>query len=818
MAFSPRTNSLQQGPGGGGTPEDLFRQGFSDLAMQQVHLKLPDLAQRMVSFAIIDSDPSTDSAVGTSIIDINGLEVHIPIVMAENDMFPLDMMYVQPMDTFLPLTSDWLRFLAAKQSAYMGQAQETPDTLSSDKDIRNLVIPPSTGRYAYAAAGGKQLLPAYLSEASNAVKTAFVKTLKKHEKIAAWIFNHYDVDELRDAIKLRHAAEKRANSTMLNPAFVTLETPVREIKSLFAEDTPRVMTQIAEKGYAARDMRPRESLTSALLIDSEVTLEDPHMTGFYRVFLKNNETRNALVFPKLLEPGGPFASRHYFGLRDDHVGARHDTPKLAIFEDGTVVVTNKPLLTEVLQASEVPESLKKYIDLPRARSPRNNQRGMFVAFEGHRGEASLPFKINSVVRDGDTLRMDVEDYNYNRYLIIQQPNAAIRRAIYYSNDEGFLSRSNRPVPRHMCSDSGERPGVTRGTLYIPDHYRFVPCADFEEPGILATTARDVLDRYLRSLVERGGRVVKVACDGLSYYVDGKDLGSRRDAVEKLAVHHSLAVEAVETLLDRVSGGTTWTTKTAEVLLLDAPTRTKIAQGPPPAPPMDPNAPPMDPNAPPMDPNAPPPPAPMPSPVEIAAQQIAQELMAQQGQLEQQIMTQQQALQNQIMTLQEVMTRAQQIAYEMGMGPPPPEPPQGAPGPGAAPGPQGGPMPPQGGPMPPQGGPMPPQGGAPVEQPQAMEQAMMLEDPELFDTAAIASIASNNDFDRTVVGFLPELQSTLDTLGRLLLDLRAKKSSHIAELGDKLYEENHTRTAELFAQLGQLIVRLQNASSLVEMPS
>mgnify|MGYP001546152422 FL=1 len=128
------------------------------------------------------------------------------------------------------------------------------------------------------------------------------------------------------------------------------------------------------------------------------------------------------------------------------------------------------------------------------------------------------------------------------------------------------------------------------------------------------------------------------------------------------------------------------------------------------------------------------------------------------------------------------------------------------------------MPPQGGPMPPQGGPMPPQGGAPVEQPQAMEQAMMLEDPELFDTAAIASIASNNDFDRTVVGFLPELQSTLDTLGRLLLDLRAKKSSHIAELGDKLYEENHTRTAELFAQLGQLIVRLQNASSLVEMPS
>lgn len=808
--FSPRTQALAQG-GPGGTPDEMFRNGFGNLALQRLEMQFPDLAQSMVTFEILGAEPSTDSAVGVAILDLNGSSVHLPIILAQNDLQPMDMLYLEEAERFIPLQPEWIQAIRAISASEMGQSKEAPETLPTDKDIRSLVIPPSTGRYAYAAAGQGKKLPAFLREASNRIKEAFTKLLKDNTKIASWIIDHYDLGEIKEAVRF-HPEKLEKQATVKNPVFVSIETPSQEVRSIFGDDSPEVMRNMASgRGYAAKEMRPFDSLNAAVEVDRELKLMYPEMIGVYEIITQNNQRRKALVFPKVHTIDNPSFSIHEKALLPDNDGL-NDTPKVLLFENGDVVVTNKPFVGELIQVDELSGPLKEYLHAPRARSPRNNQRGMFLCTHGHRGDVTYPFKINRVTRDRATgsLTMEVEDYSYNTFKIIQKKGAALSTPRFYSDSEGPGHVRDVSVPWHMRTERERKQRGDRlcfnskGTLYLPDSYVFVPCETFLEPSVLANSVTEILDNYQRSLLEKGASQVKIATDGVCFYVDGKDMGSMRKAHEKIASDLNLHVDDVETILLAVQE------KTAQdYILLSPEVREKIAQPVPPGAAAPQGPPPQGPGGPPQGPGGPP----MPNPLQIAAQEIMQQVAMEQQSIQSQLMTQQQAAQEKMMLLQQLAYRSQEIAAQMGMGPPPQGPPPGAAPQGPPPqGPPPGPPPgaaPQG---PPPQGPPPGAGGIPTEGVSAMEQSMVAQDPEVFDTAAIASLAKADNFDSTVMDFLPEFHNTLDSIGRLLLDMRIKRADYLEDLGDRIYNKKIELLEDLFQKLGLLVIGLEQITS------
>ncbi|HET6496454.1 MAG TPA: hypothetical protein VFH61_13940, partial [Thermoleophilia bacterium] len=150
MPVSPRTQMMME-ESGNSDPQELFEQSFQELAFNQLVTKAPDIVESVVSFKVLEADPKTNHAIGTFVLDQGGEEIHVPAIYADNEVMPFDTMYVKSLDQMLPLKPEWLAEVGNIGEASMGESMKAPDSLASDVDIRNIVVPPTTGRYSYAS-------------------------------------------------------------------------------------------------------------------------------------------------------------------------------------------------------------------------------------------------------------------------------------------------------------------------------------------------------------------------------------------------------------------------------------------------------------------------------------------------------------------------------------------------------------------------------------------------------------------------------------------------------------------------------------------
>jgi hypothetical protein len=92
------------------------------------------------------------TGVGAFILEQEGDYIYVPCVLSENELKPFDLMYVKSKDIFLPLNNDWIEEVNKSTISSLGDGAKLPDTVATDVDIRNIVVPPTTGRYSYASA------------------------------------------------------------------------------------------------------------------------------------------------------------------------------------------------------------------------------------------------------------------------------------------------------------------------------------------------------------------------------------------------------------------------------------------------------------------------------------------------------------------------------------------------------------------------------------------------------------------------------------------------------------------------------------------
>ncbi len=161
--LSPAVNAQQQMPSST-DEQQLFEDKFSQMAYQAFSGKFPDLVAEIVTFKILDSDLETGTAIGAFILEQEGDYVYIPCIISENELKPFDMMYIKSKDIFLPLNTQWLEEVKKGTISSLGEGSKLPETVPTDVDIRNIVVPPTTGRYSYASVSPRNRMYAEASE------------------------------------------------------------------------------------------------------------------------------------------------------------------------------------------------------------------------------------------------------------------------------------------------------------------------------------------------------------------------------------------------------------------------------------------------------------------------------------------------------------------------------------------------------------------------------------------------------------------------------------------------------------------------------
>jgi hypothetical protein len=870
--LSPRTQAFQSSMPSGDEEQRLFEEGLSQMAYNILVSKFPDLIQDVVTFRILDTNVEDGAGIGTFVVQRGGEAIYIPVVMADNQIKPLDLFYHKGLNVFLPLTSDWLDEVDKLTVDEMGQAVKQPQSLRRDVDTRNILIPPTTGRYAYAAARGPltdadvvgdlrlmllKLQPReleksaeerpaallqFLGRAPTVCKVAFVNILTARPQLAATVTQLYGLEPLCAALEKYAATE--ADHTVSEEGELNVAdraTTSSKFKQIFGDRAPEAFQGMLTKGYAASDTR--RGLSHAVQIQEPKDLIVPDKTGFYRVFANDGRALPAFVVanprgilnattehsdtpegPKGVRPAGrPPRGKHAPGctcpLHDEY---------LVVLKDGRWLRTKKLIAEPAWGYAHYDpgeDDAKRFAQLLGQggdAQPKAGDWGLFVKRTGQTFVATEPFKVRRVATDADGIRRVTCD-DYDQTVLITDPKAAKaglhqpkgQPLVYIPTDARYLRLKSEDEDRRGpfqlgSSDQGDKEKKT----------------DDEAYGVrLLSNPKDVLQWFTTQVEATGAAKASVKNAGAGQFsVDGAPALPKIAAMEHLARKHRIAFDAAENLVKQAAArphgqAVAWIVAPAAL--------TKLAQ----LPMLDPSSSgPQQPGAAPpgVDPSqqGATPPSP-PSPLDIAMGEAQSQLQQQQAGLQQA----QQQVQDTAAVLQQVQQRAQEIAsggaQAVQQGAPPIMPSAAgasaasptAP-PVAAPAPTGG-MP-QPAPQLPAGGMgavMQTESPSAMEiqqqvNPQFLEQAGQLNDRGVFDAAAIASIGQSPSFRDTVVDYVPTLERALDNLGRVMLTLWLQEGELKQQFGEEEFSKLEDNLRAVHEGLGELVLQMNRNATVM----
>lgn len=840
-SVSPRTQMMGAVPSGD-DENKMFEDGFSQMAYSVLVAKFPDLMPQVITFKVLDTDVNTGAGVGAFVLQHSNDVVYVPVVMADNQLKPLDMFYHKNLNVFLPLSNDWLDEVAQLTLDEMGEAVAVPKTLRRDVDIRNMVIPPTTGRYAYAAAkedfnldrdllqmvqhsqekvaAAQPLLPKFLSQAPDTVKVAFNRILRRNKKLAAKVTQLYGLDTIADALKVSSATTHKGGALYV----ATKDTPENEFTDIFGDRAAEAFQGVVLKGYTAKD--DRAGLKKAVQVQKRLTLQTPVASGFYNVYTREGEVKPAFVLhnPRGLSGFDTEEGRH--GVRHDGLRFGQHNKRMIVIMNGGQWASTQKLVGHLLDdlgngKDKKPDMFNKLMMGVRGDTPTAGSRGLFIQKKGNTFIGTEPFRIDTVSTDRAGVRR-IKTSDYPHSVLVTDKKAA-------------KAGMHQPKGAHM--------------MYIPQDARFIKLNDemTSDTEFLRTAAE--VERWFYGKFDAMGAnsfTVKNAGAGLTsingeYGIDPVD--AMKEAALRFNVHFSAAENLVKQAMAAEGYGVRAYVLTDEM-------NEKIAQTPM----MDPSsqmmgAPPMDPSMAGGDPSmmggAPAAPPSPPSPLDIAMGEAQTQIQQQMADLEQQAM----ALQGQVQTLQLVGQRAQEIAGGGGAAVSAGAPPM--PGPGMDAASQGG-MPP--GAMPPGGAPqadpmaggmggapapgamggmtgqepMQPMGGATMAtetpsateiqnqvNPQFLEQAGQLDDTGTFDAAAIGSMAQSPSFRDMVTDYVPTLERSLDNMARILLSMWMQESELKEQIGEEQYVNLEDNIRAVFDGLGKLVLDMNRNAIVIQ---
>jgi len=868
------TTMYPQATAGADQESNLFKQKFSETAYAALSAKMPELMQSVVSFKIIDANTTTGRGIGVFVIAHDGKSLYIPIILMKASLKPIEIMYYKDLNTFLPLDLTWLNEISKSSVNDMGQSAPLPNGTAPGVNLRDLTIPPSAsgGRFGYASARPEKehiyAITAMFKQAEqedlaltkpnlflhilanaprvalDGIKLAFQNNPTYIQKLAA----NYGIKSLVTAMNLGYkksiqfsktAAARQPDSGLLS--VLTKDASVDSIRQVFGDNTKSAYATILKQGYAVKDTRTNIEKI-AMRIETPTFLTAPGPTpGWFRLYFLDGPPEVYYVTPNIVgkrsDRDGYYEDSHSSTNKSDYMVISPEGDKVFTIADviGEQIVELTPAITKS-KIYKIMTGKTKTAD-----AVRNGSYGFFVCLNASQVPSVTPLcDLTKVVEDGGIKRISTNNLDiiigadptrmtptvikpsaFDRTLLL--PTKAVYVEVMYSKDPENVWKNKRAYdesvrknsiikdPRlltqwlgSMLSQSGAKQpeikyaGASQWTV-----------GKSAQTLSLAPALHKIATTYSISVADAHSLLKEAQLDGRasSFLLPSIAVGAIKGALDKFAA----APEERPTQYESTPGQTQGLPAPGYAPD-NQPAGQEYAGG------VDQNGQSIDPMGMPMQPQAP-----QIAPTDLAIAEMVQGLQQQQQmqqqqseaqmlQLQQQLAMQQQSNEMLVSVLTNIQTRAQQIAQATnGMVPPEAMQSPIAAGQMLAPTPVEEPPPP----------PTPYMEGDNISSeqvaqninPEMIDQAATFNDQGMFDTSAVASLASAPILQEIVATYIPNLEKAVDNLGRVLLTLWMKEEETVAAVGDAQYLSLEDKLRQAFKNMGAIVLSLnQNAVS------
>jgi hypothetical protein len=576
MPLSPRTQQMQAGLDAGPEQEThLFEQGFSDQAYALLSSRMPDVLGDVVTFKVLKTDIDKGSGLGAFIVMRGPQPLYIPVILADNALKPIDIIYSKAQNIFLPLTKGWLDEIDKATVSSLGEGVKTPETLYTDVDIRNVVVPPWTGRFSYAsayldieqvlgkenlekvAASAEFALPALLSKAPNNVKRAFQAFLQKNPATLKQAAAVYGVSVLQKA--LEPGLEKFAAKQNWGGGLWIADkdnTPT-DFKRIFGDQAAEAYAGVKRKGFAAKDTRFNHN--SAMLEQPLEQWTEPTQPGVYRLYSSDGKEDVALVLynpTDVFSDGTRYSRRPVVRGHDPLVDnsyydpTPHGTqnrvypmgrpneseyvtqrawdakPFLAVFGDGNYLQCDK-LVGRPSYGDDLVGEVYKKLFKDVAGEPKAGK-GFFVRYTRNTYQATVPMEIKSVSTGSDGVRR-----------------------IKATKPMGFGERTLVTDATNPYSAIWMPKGAD--VVYMPPDFVWVPLKERLNENSWFKSALDLQNCVTANLLSTGAKKVSIKDAGANQFsVDRSPPMSKVAALRKVATDYVLKVDDAWALLEKAA--------------------------------------------------------------------------------------------------------------------------------------------------------------------------------------------------------------------------------------------------------------------------
>lgn len=128
---------------------------FSQMALEKLNAASPGLSKYVIAFKDMSSElqDSDGVEVGVFIMRNGGSLFYVPVISRGGVTFPIDSIYLADRKAFFPLTKKTMEQIQTSQNANVGQAARIPQGAIKNPDMKDLVVPPRTGKFMYASDG-----------------------------------------------------------------------------------------------------------------------------------------------------------------------------------------------------------------------------------------------------------------------------------------------------------------------------------------------------------------------------------------------------------------------------------------------------------------------------------------------------------------------------------------------------------------------------------------------------------------------------------------------------------------------------------------
>jgi hypothetical protein len=629
-----------------------------------------------------------------------------------------------------------------------------------------------------------------------------------------------------------------------------------ELKQAFGAKSSEAFTTILKQGYAVKDTRQGINKV-AVKIETRAILDEPGaQPGWFKLYFLDGPAENYFVIPFPVDAQSMQARPVCVNMEGEY-NREHKVPTEYLLISGDLKRAWKDtniIGSRVLDLNDVKNTAAyKKLNKDSGDTPKVGSWGFFLNV-GNRGvDATTPFCIHQVITDGGVTKIHADSGGYGTCYLIDDASSSRQKFDYAMNGNiMFVPKTAKWIEITKVPFKDGRPDYEKNPSMHGEAYR-----DMRRTSLVHDPK--LISRWMgEKMQEAGATPMEVKSAGLDLWWVGKTdraLGFA-EALHKVASGYGIPVaDALGVLKDAQLYGRS----SARVLDLPALHRMKTAidkMAQPPMPQGDPSQmqggmppqgmppqgmppqgmpPGMDPSQMQgmdpsqmqgMDPSQmgmqPPPPPPI-SPTDLAISEAVQNLtqqnqmqmqqnQSQMEMLQQQMQMQQQSTQQLVGVLQGIQQRAQQISGATGGQIP--EGAAGAPATAAqalAPVQEPQPEPP----------PMPMMSEEPFSaetvanqiNPEMVDQASELKDQGVFDTAAIGMLAGVSALQDAVANYIPNLETALDNLGRVLLTLMMKEPETKEAIGEESYVNLEDSLRSVFKSLGEAILLIShNAQS------